>query len=263
VNISNTDKEITAAGHGHGTSDRPVVPLSLANLPQMTLSDLIKSMGGAISGMGIPNIKMGDLYSSLGYIYNGDYERAMVSLSNVTMDANGINILRTLGEGLCSNCTLLGVKADFVFDNGKRADVENGIYLHHASTLNLGSKPVAAWLNLCPTRQTTFFGQDITRNIPTTIVGPLQPLAMAAVDEYIQWYTTPDGKYDSGLYIDPRDRFFMQAELINYKKVAQEVYFQIDMEWVEGKVGKHATYTPISVTGIVLANILVRLLMLF
>jgi hypothetical protein len=236
-------------GHGHGGSNEAAAPFSLANLPEMTLTDLIKTMGGSISGMGIPNVKMGDIYSSLGYIYSGDYEKAMTSMSNVTLDPNGINILRTFNEGMCSDCTILGVKADFVFDDGKRADIENGIYLHHASTLNLGSKPVAAWLNLCPTSQTTFLGQDVTANIPTTIVGPLQPLAMAAVDEYTQWYTTPDGKYDSGMYIDPKDRFFFQAELINYKAVAQEVYFQIDMEWVDGKVGRHATYTPISVTG--------------
>jgi hypothetical protein len=236
-------------GHGHGVSNEPTIPLSLANLPQMTLADVIKTMGGSISGMGIPNVKMSDIYSSLGYIYTGDYEHAMSSLSNVTLDPNGINILRTITSGICSNCTILGVKADFVFEDGKRADIENGVYLHHASTLNLGAKPVAAWLNLCPTSQTTFFGKDITANIPTTIVGPLQPLAMAAVDEYVQWYTTPDGKFDSGMYIDARDKFFFQAELVNYKMVSQDVYFQIDAEWVEGKVGTHATYTPISVTG--------------
>jgi hypothetical protein len=81
----------------------------------MTLTDVIKSMGGGISSMGIPNIKMGDIYSSLVYIYNSDYERAMANLSNVTMDPNVINIFRTLEQWLCSKCTLLGAKADFVF----------------------------------------------------------------------------------------------------------------------------------------------------
>jgi hypothetical protein len=47
-------------------SNSPTVPFSLTNHPQMTLSDLIKSMRGGTSAMGIPNIKMGDLYASLG-----------------------------------------------------------------------------------------------------------------------------------------------------------------------------------------------------
>jgi hypothetical protein len=215
----------------------------------MTLADLIKTMGGSIAGMGIPNVKMGDIYSSLGYVVSGDYEKAMLKMSNVTLDPNGIALLRTFSEGICSDCTVLGVKADFVFEDGKRADIENGIYLHHAQAMNLGSKPISAWLNLCPTSQTTFFGYDITQNIPTTIVGPMQPLALAAVDEYMQLYTTPDGAFDSGMYIDPKDRFFFQAELVNYKPVAQDVYFQIDMEWVKGKIGRDATFTPVSVTG--------------
>ena|ERR1700712_1672351 len=166
---------------GHGQSSQ--LP---ATLQEMTLSQLISSMGGTVSGMGVPHIKLGDIFSSLGYLWNGDYEKAMAAVIDTTLDPSGINIVRTFKEGVCSDCTILAAKTDIVFADGKRADVSEGVYLHHLTNMNLGSKDVAAWLNLCPTSQTTILGYDITQNIPTTIRGPFQPLAMATVDEYTQ-----------------------------------------------------------------------------
>jgi hypothetical protein len=234
--------------HGHGGSSGPTVPFSLANLPEMTLPELIKTMGGG-SALGLPQIKMRDIYASMGYMWNHDYEKAMASMVNVTLDPNGLSIVRTFGDGICTDCTILAAKTDFVFEDGKRADVSEGVYLHHLTSMNLGGKPFSTWVNICPTRQTTIFGQDITKNIPTTIVGGMQLFSLAGVDEFTQYFTTPDGSFNSGRYIDPKDRFFFQAEVINYKKVPQQLYVQMDLEWVQGKAEKHATWTPVSVTG--------------
>lgn len=47
------------------------------------------------------------------------------------MDPNGFIVSLTVREGLCTNCTVLAGKADITFDDGARADVSRGVYLHH------------------------------------------------------------------------------------------------------------------------------------
>ena len=90
---------------------------------------------------------------------------------------------------------------------------------------------------------------DLAESLPVTLVGPYQPLHVATLDEYTQWFTSPDGKFDSCVYVTLKDRFFMQGEVINYNPKPQDVYIQMDMEYVDGKVGQYATTTPVSVTG--------------
>jgi hypothetical protein len=207
-------------------------------------------MGGQLNGMGVPHITLGQMFKSWGYVHTGEYEKALKAMINVTLDPNGLNVISTYkADAICTDCTVLAAKTDLVYANGTRADTSHGVYLHHLTNMNLGDKPVAAWLNLCPKSQTTYMGVDITSFVGETVVGPLQPIAMATVDEYTQWFTSPDGKFPSGHYIDPTDRFFVQAEAINYRNEPQEIYLQMDLEWVKGKAGKHATFSPISVTG--------------
>jgi hypothetical protein len=216
---------------------------------------MIQSMGGQASAMGLPQVTVGQIMQSMGYVFSGDYENAMKSMINATMDPNGMNVVSTYqASEICTDCTLLAAKTDLVYDDSKRADVSTGVYLHHLTSLNLADKPVAAWLNLCPKSHTTFNGVDYFASIPETVVGPLQPIAMATVDEYTQWFTTPDGKFPSGHYLGTKDRFFLQAEAINYLKTPQNIYIEMDLEYVQGKAGKHATFSPISVTGTFITN---------
>jgi hypothetical protein len=64
-----------------------------------------------------------------------------------------------------------------------------------------------------------------------------------AVDEFKQWFTTPDGKFDSGFYLAKDDLMLLQAELVNYRKEEQKVFLQIDVEYVDGKSPKSAATT--------------------
>jgi hypothetical protein len=50
---------------------------------------------------------------------------------NKPMDPNGFIVSMTVKEGFCSDCTVLAGKADITFEDGKRADVADGVYLHH------------------------------------------------------------------------------------------------------------------------------------
>lgn len=48
---------------------------------------------------------------------------------------------------------------------------------------------------------------------------------------------TPDGKFNSGYYLSDDSKFMLQAELINYLPTEQTVYLQVDMEYVNGRIG--------------------------
>lgn len=61
-------------------------------------------------------------------------------------------------------------------------------------------------------------------------------------------YTTPDGKFPSGYYIKD-NRFLMQAEIVNYRREPQDVYIQIDMEYMEGQYGTDAQQFTLAATG--------------
>jgi hypothetical protein len=64
----------------------------------------------------------------------------------------------------------------------------------------------------------------------------------------VQYYTTPDGKFKSGYFVD-NNKFMMQAEMINYRPEEQTVYILADLEYVDGHVGGDATQGVLAATG--------------
>ena len=73
--------------------------------------------------------------------------------------------------------------------------------------------------------------------------------AFGAVDEFRQYFTTPDGKLDSGFYRGKDDFIFTQAELINIRPEPIKVYLQFDVEFVPGKARRIASTSFASATG--------------
>ena len=160
---------------------------------------------------------------------------------------------------VCSNCTVLAAKADVVFENGTRADVANGVYLHHVIS-SLAGKTQPQWVSTCPMGAAASppAGMDLSKLIPGGL--DLSKLDISklrggagfvggAVDEFTDLYTTPDGKFDSGYYVPPGVRASMSGEIINYLKEEQKVYIQFDLEFVPGHVGQEAVKAALSVEG--------------
>ena len=76
---------------------------------------------------------------------------------------------------------------------------------------------------------------------------PVRSLFLSgAVDRYTVWYTTPDGKFDSGYYVD-KGPFAVSGEIVNYAPKPQKIFISIEYEWLPGKVGSGATSTLLSV----------------
>ena len=66
------------------------------------------------------------------------------------MDPNGFSTMRILADGaMCKNCTVLAGRMDVVFENGTRADISNGVYLHHVVTIDL-TKQKKTFISECP-----------------------------------------------------------------------------------------------------------------
>jgi hypothetical protein len=47
------------------------------------------------------------------------------------MDPDGRIIALTIKDGICQDCTVLAGKSNIVFENGTRAGVHGGVYMHH------------------------------------------------------------------------------------------------------------------------------------
>jgi hypothetical protein len=220
--------------HGHGGS-------SASPSQPKALSDILP---------GMPTITWEDVAKSYQKASVGDYEGAMAIMNSIPLDKEGNVIVRSLKDGYCSDCTVLAVKTDLVYEDGTRVDISNGIYLHHAVSFNLAWKEMANWLNICPFENKAMKDVDLFSYFPKKINIPITLFGNAAVDEFQQWYASPDQKGpEAGYYLSPEDYFMMQAEMINYTKEEKKVFLRFDYEYVPGKVKKESTLTILSTLG--------------
>jgi hypothetical protein len=90
------------------------------------------SSGGMLGGTG----GVTD-YSAL---LSGDYALALAESLAKSLDPTGLSLIHTVKEGMCKDCSVLAVKMDAVFENGTRADVSSGVYLHHIFSANIGMR---------------------------------------------------------------------------------------------------------------------------
>jgi hypothetical protein len=101
---------------------------------------------------------------------------------------------------VCKDCTVLAVKMDVVFDNGTRADVSRGVYLHHIIAFNFGAATsrtrtasalsMAQAIPFCSSWKSKA-SRKARRSIMTSLA-PKESLAIfgfGAVDEFRQWFT--------------------------------------------------------------------------
>jgi hypothetical protein len=160
----------------------------------------------------------------------------------------------TLTEGFCTDCTVLAAKLDLVFENDTRADIVNGVYLHHVIALLVGNttgKGKSSWVDICPktTALPSAAGQGATLGALSADAVATNSFVGGAVDEFTDYFTSPDGKIDSGYFVPARNAMILSGEAINYLKTPQEVFVRLDIEWLPGKQGVDAVKTPLNVEG--------------
>jgi len=72
------------------------------------------------------------------------------------------------------------------------------------------SKKEEGFVSTCP--------GDLKDNKPTP--PPMSTFLGGAVDEFTQYFTTPDGKFESGYMLGSQDKFAVMGKVINYRKEA-------------------------------------------
>jgi hypothetical protein len=213
-----------------------------------------KPPSGGIMGGGGPGSMLDN-----NALMKGDFPLALAKMLASSMDPDGFNVMHTVQGGLCNNCTVLGVKMDIVFENGTRADISTGVYLHHIFSMNIVPETqrklktgISTLFAPFCSSGTSFFemiaGGVMDMAQKYLPMPNIQIFGFGAVDEFKQLFTTVDGSFNSGFYFGEKDKLFFQAEVVNYNKEPQTVYIQMDTEFVDGKPEKEAMTSFISTT---------------
>lgn len=203
-----------------------------------------KSLGDLFPGA--PAITWDHVSQAYQFAMKGDYEAAVGTMLKIPQDGEGSIIMRSLKEGFCSNCTILAIKTDVVNEDGSRMDISNGVYLHHAVSINLGWRQMTNWLAPCP----ELSAMMKTSGVPAQFQTPATMFGNTAVDEFQQWFGSPkESSAQGGMYVNPLDFILLQAEMINYTQKEKKVYIDFDYEYVPGRMGKETTFTIASTLG--------------
>ncbi|KAF2669196.1 hypothetical protein BT63DRAFT_253692 [Microthyrium microscopicum] len=175
------------------------------------------------------------------------------------MDPNGTPFNQPTTGGYCTDCTVLAAAMDIVFENGTRADIASGVYLHHVIGIVTGNstgKQTKGWVQACPLGEK--LAQGALSNLPAGVTIPkagsssaqaIGGFAGGAVDAFVDYFTDKYGKADAGYFIPGNSNLFMSGEVINYLPEAQKVYIRLDLEYVNGKLGVDSIKSPLNVEG--------------
>jgi hypothetical protein len=154
------------------------------------------------------------------------------------MDPLGTQVSRQI-SGFCTNCTVLYTKGNLFFENGTEATIEHGVYEHHVVMVDLAKRSFPFYL--CAGQQ-GFLGTF-----------PAVGFMVSGNDIAANMFTTPDGMFNSGYNVGPRQMIAMQAELVNYRTEAQKVYVAVEYEYIknvpEDQKPADSTVSLFSVTG--------------
>jgi len=63
------------------------------------------------------------------------------------------------------------------------------------------------------------------------------------------FFTSEDGKYNSGFFVGATDKIMNQVDLVNYNADTKNVYVNYEIEYVDGHVGSDASAVLMSVVG--------------
>jgi hypothetical protein len=155
-----------------------------------------------------------------------------------SLDPKGQGWLFTISDGLCTDCTILSGKPGLAFEDGTSTTPESGFYIHHILTGELTEPGVMA-VSQCdyPTANVS--------QVPDLLVHPFFRGFLGEGEDNTDtgiMFTSPDGKMNSGFQMGHSQKVLVQADFMNYTNRTTNVYLTIDLEYVDGHVGKLVSY---------------------
>jgi hypothetical protein len=149
---------------------------------------------------------------------------ALADFLSKSQDPSGYNVMNQVKNTVCKDCTVLAVKMDVVFENGTRANVSRGVYLHHIIAFNFGagtgSNRVASALSMAQAIPfCSSWKSKASRRVKRSIMRSLAPkgslaiFGFGAVDEFKQWFTVCTLLGDWQLLTGPDTRWEVQQRV--------------------------------------------------
>jgi hypothetical protein len=135
------------------------------------------------------------------------------------MDPSGTgwNILAT---DFPKDVTLLRANASIVLEDGTKADITNGFYLHHLLFFDMFKQYPA--MVKCEDGEVRRF--------------PMSMFMAGSEDIGGGKFTTNDGKLNSGYYIDNPDTISILGDVVNLYNDTRQIFAKADIEYIPGKV---------------------------
>jgi hypothetical protein len=152
------------------------------------------------------------------------------------LDPNSFSMAARVEDGICKNCTILRATAQLTNEVGKGLSIGSGLYLHHIIVASRGGDaPPPGTFGRCAQKPGVKPSYDVSK-IPGLNRGMGSMLLAQAIENFTTWYTTGDGKFDSGFHAGSNP-YILSAEVVNYKPEEQNVYISVDYDYVPGIVG--------------------------
>jgi hypothetical protein len=141
-----------------------------------------------------------------------------------TMEKGSLQFLKKV-DPVCLDCVVLRGHTAVEYEDGTHANVDTGIYLHHAVMLNFAKKE--RMINCAG------FGNMLNPKGPGLFIGGASEGAASV--EGGNMYSTPDGSFKSGYHVAPTDTFGMWGEIMNYAPVRKTVYLVTDADYIPSR----------------------------
>jgi len=111
------------------------------------------------------------------------------------------------------NCVILRISASMEYEDGSKADIDTGAWLHHAVLLNVGSTI-----------------KDPVCNTPY-----MENMFMSAKTETEGVFLLPNSSVKSGYHLSPSDSFVLTTEVMNMDTREKWVWLTLTYDYIEGE----------------------------
>lgn len=157
------------------------------------------------------------------------YNRTTIPL---IMDPKADMILRTL-KGLPDNAAILSGRLDTVFEDGSKADIAKGIYIHHLLVVDIGKN--TAPFAFCPNghNQKDLVSWGASHVVESVGAGFIQSGNDQVGTPNV--YAATSGDMKSAFMTGWDDAFVMEAEIVNYNQENTTIYFTMETEFLTEK----------------------------
>lgn len=148
------------------------------------------------------------------------------------MDPKADVILRTL-KGLPDNAAILSGRLDTVFEDGSKADISKGIYIHHLLIADVGK--TTAPFAFCPNghNQKDFRSWSASHIVEAIGAGLIQSGNDQVGTPIV--YAASSGNIKSAFLTGWDDSFALEAEVVNYNQDNTTIYFTMETEFLPEK----------------------------